>query len=419
MFSINARKMDATHIYWLMSGGSSLFFTLVFTVNLVYQVQTLALSPLQLVLVGTTLEACIFLFEIPTGIVADVYSRRLSIIIGFVLTGIGFIIEGSLPIFGAVLLSQVLWGIGYTFTSGATEAWMTDEIGSEYVGSIFMRASRIGNLVSIVGTIIAILLGSLFINLPIILGGVLFLALALFLILYMPETGFHPTPAEDRSTWRHMLHTLRSSIQQVRGRPVLLAILGIGLFLGLYSEGFDRLSTDHMLKSFVLPDFGGLQPVAWMGIIGIIGNFLSALATRFVERRLDMKDGRAMPRALFIISTLLLASIMGFALAGSFVMVVLMRWAVSILRTLHDPIETTWINQNVESNVRATVISIRGQVDAIGQVIGGPPVGLIGDTFGVRAALVASGLILSPVLYLYARVLRRSKEVVPVVALAE
>jgi hypothetical protein len=72
--------------------------------------------------VGTTLEGCIFLFEVPTGVVADVYSRRLSIIIGFFLIGAGFIVEGSFPVFGAVLLSQVFWGIGYTFTSGATES---------------------------------------------------------------------------------------------------------------------------------------------------------------------------------------------------------------------------------------------------------------------------------------------------------
>jgi len=92
---------------------------LVFTVNLLYLATVVGLSPLQLVLVGTVLEATCFLFEVPTGIVADLYSRRLSIIIGFLLIGAGFILEGSVPTFAAVLATQVLWGIGYTFTSGA------------------------------------------------------------------------------------------------------------------------------------------------------------------------------------------------------------------------------------------------------------------------------------------------------------
>jgi hypothetical protein len=49
--------------------------------------------------------------------------RRLSIVIGTILIGLGFIIEGSVPIFRMIVLGQVLWGIGYTFTSGATQAW--------------------------------------------------------------------------------------------------------------------------------------------------------------------------------------------------------------------------------------------------------------------------------------------------------
>ena len=66
------------------------------------------MNPLQLILVGTVLEAVCFTFEIPTGIVADVYSRKLSIIIGLILIGIGFTIEGSMPIFSAVIISPLI-----------------------------------------------------------------------------------------------------------------------------------------------------------------------------------------------------------------------------------------------------------------------------------------------------------------------
>src|SRR5215470_712971 len=107
MSYFRSHKLDAYRVYLLMSGASALFFTLVFSVNMVYQVQNVGLSPLELVLVGTTLD--VSLFEIPTGVVADVYSRRLSLIIGFVLIGAGFIVEGSVPAFGAIILAQVLW----------------------------------------------------------------------------------------------------------------------------------------------------------------------------------------------------------------------------------------------------------------------------------------------------------------------
>ena len=72
-----------------------------------YQVSVVGLNPLQLVLVGTVLEVSYFLLEMPTGVVADVYSRRLSILIGFILTGLGFILAGAIPRFDTLLLSQV------------------------------------------------------------------------------------------------------------------------------------------------------------------------------------------------------------------------------------------------------------------------------------------------------------------------
>jgi hypothetical protein len=64
----------------------------------------------------------------------------------------------------------------------------------------------------------------------------------------------------------------------------------------------------------------------------------------------------------------------------------------------------TWLNRQItDSSVRATVISIVGQSDAVGEAAGGPVLGGIGNAFGIRAALVAGGLVLSPAIALYAR----------------
>ncbi|NWG18007.1 MAG: MFS transporter [Chloroflexi bacterium] len=407
MLASVSRKMDAYHLYLVMTGTSSIFITFVFAVNMVYQVETVDLSPLQLVLVGTALEVAVFLFEVPTGIVADMYSRRLSIIIGYGLMGCGFLLEGAVPSFEAILLAQVVWGVGYTFTSGAHQAWITDEIGEDRVGRVFMRAAQVGSLIGIPATLVAIAVGSVQVNLPILLGGALHIVLALVLALVMPETGFQPAPRESRSAAGQMLVTLRAGVRLVRLRPVLLAILGIGFFYGLYTEGLDRLWTAHLLESFSLPDFGGLQPVAWMGLLSMVGGLLAAGATQIVLKRLDMKNTLVLARAAFGMAGLLVLAVFGFAVAGSFAVAVLLRWAISILRTLIEPLQTTWINQHLDSSVRATIISMSGQVDAIGQIAGGTPVGWVGNALGLRAALAASAALLLPVLPLYARVLRR------------
>jgi DHA3 family tetracycline resistance protein-like MFS transporter len=156
--------------------------------------------------------------------------------------------------------------------------------------------------------------------------------------------------------------------------------------------------------------------VAWLGILGIIGGLISTGATQVVMKRLKTNDNLAMARAQFTISGLLVGCVLGFALAGNFLLAVIFDWGIRVMRTLYGPIESTWINQNLDSSVRATVISMRGQVDAFGQIAGGPPVGFVGDRLGIRAALVASALILSPVLPLYLRFIRRENGAVPSIA---
>src|SRR5437660_2954753 len=108
--SAYSRRFSANAIYLIFSGSSSLFFALIVTVNLVYQVEVAKLNPLQLVLVGTALETVCFIFQVPTGILADIYGRRLAVIIGTIVIGIGFILEGSIPRFETIILAQGLFG---------------------------------------------------------------------------------------------------------------------------------------------------------------------------------------------------------------------------------------------------------------------------------------------------------------------
>lgn len=408
MFSyFRTHKMDAYRLFLWMAAGNALFSAFVFSVMMVWQVEVVGLTPLQLVLVGTALEVTIFLFEVPTGVVADVYSRRLSLIIGYVIMGVGFLLSGLYATFEATLLGSALWGLGYTFTSGALQAWITDEVGVDQAGRAFIRSAQVGHIVGIVGALIATVLGSFMLNLPMILGGLLYIALAIFLAFVMPEHGFKPAPREERNSFQQMGKTLLEGGQAVRGSTILLAIMGIGLFVGLYSEGYDRLNTAHLL-SFELPLLGGLQlpSIVWINLLGIIGGLLATAALQVVMKRLQTDHDAALARASLFISVVMVGGLVAFALAGNFVLAVLFQWVIGITRNLIEPLEANWINRQIQSNVRATVISMRGQVDAIGQMAGGPPVGLVGERLGVRAALLTSAAILSPTILCYRLLIR-------------
>jgi DHA3 family tetracycline resistance protein-like MFS transporter len=391
----------------MMETAAAVSFALVFTVNMVYQVETVGLSPLQLVLVGTTLEAVVFLFEIPTGVVADVYSRRLSILIGWFLIGAGFIVEGTIPRFETVLLGQVLWGLGYTFTSGATEAWIADEIGEERAGGAYLRGAQAGQIGALAGTFASAALGSLRLSLPIVLAGGLFLGFGLALALVMPERGFHPARREARRTWDSMARTLREGAGAIRLRPALLTILAIGAIFGASSEGLDRLWTPHLLHDITLPSFAGLSSVLWFGIIRSVGMVLSLGAAEIARRRIATTSHLSVARALLGVHAGLALSVGVFALTRNFPLALAMLWVIDPLRDVKGPLYTAWVNQRLEPRVRATVNSMAGQVDALGQILGGPALGVIAEAVSVGGAIFASSLLLLPTLLLFGQTLRR------------
>jgi DHA3 family tetracycline resistance protein-like MFS transporter len=406
------KKLNAYPVYLIFEGASALFFRFAFTANLIYHVTTVGLNPLQLILVGTVLELTVLVGEIPTGVVADVYSRRLSVIIGTFLIGAGLMLEGAIPRFVTILLAQVLWGLGATFTSGAAEAWISDELGEANAGQAYLRGAQAGQIGALLGIAAGVYLGTVQLNLPILAGGALFIGLGVFLWLTMPEHGFSPLLGEDRPSFQSMAKTLRDSIQVVRGRPLLLTILGIGVIYGMFTEGFDRLSTAHVLKNFTLPTLGHFQPIVWFGLIDSVAILLSIGVTEITRRRLDTNSHRAVAQALVVINTLLLAGVVTFGLAGNFALALVCLWVISPLRQMNAPLQAAWINQGLDSKVRATVMSIRSQADAFGQIAGGPIVGAIGTIFSLRSALVLAGLALFPALPLYIRTIGQREEVI-------
>jgi DHA3 family tetracycline resistance protein-like MFS transporter len=393
-------------VYLLFSGGSSLFFTLVVTVNLIYQATVVGLSPLQLVLVGTLLEAVTFAFEVPTGIVADLYSRRLSVIVGFALMGCGFTLEGSIPTFAAVLGSQVLWGIGYTFTSGASDAWVTDEMGEAQMAPVFLRGTQVALVASIVGVILSAALGLIAIQLPIVLGGIGFVVLAMVLLLTMPENAFHRTPAGERTTLGHMMVTFQEGLAMARRRVVVRSLLLVSLVIGLASEAFDRLWIVHMIDEFDFPKvFGTEEPVVWFALISLIGMLLSLSISELVKRVSPQTIEHLHPhRILTALAVVQVGGALAFALAGNLWVAMAMLWLKNIGGTIAYPVSAAWMNRSLETATRATVLSMQGQLNAVGQVMGGPALGWVGNAVSVRAALIGSALVFSPIVWLYGRI---------------
>ena len=125
----------------------------------------------------------------PTGVLADTYGHRRSVIVGFLLIGADL------------------------------QAWIADELGGRDLGHVYLRGEQADYLGSLIGVCASALLAIIALNLPLLLAGALTIALSATLALVMPVHNFRPTTREDRTSWAQMGTTARSGVRLVRAPP--------------------------------------------------------------------------------------------------------------------------------------------------------------------------------------------------------
>lgn len=298
----------------------------------------------------------------------------------------------AVPAFPTILLAQVVGGIGYTLVEGALEAWLSDEIGEDRVGPALVRGGQIGRATGLLGIGGSVALASLGLRWPLLAAGGLFVVLALILAPTRREPAYRRPARLGAEGWRNrivvplgeMVGTARTGAAVVRRRPLGLTILAVAAVFGGFSEGFDRLWHAHFLTSIGLPRLDRLEPVVWFGVIDAGALVLGITAAEGLRRRVDTARPGAAVRALVGLEAVLMASVVAFALVDRFALAVAAFWVASVTRSLVAPVYTAWINRGADPRLRATVLSMSGQADALGQFTVGPALGGLGSLFDLR-----------------------------------
>jgi len=385
----------------------------------VYFVRDLGLSPLQLVLAGTALELAYFVCEIPTGVIADVYSRKASVVIAAAVSGLGMLLVVAGNGFGFVAGGMAVWGFGWTFRSGAEDAWLADEVGSDRLGAAYQRGAQVSRIAGLLGIGAAVALALVDLRLPFAVAGVTSLALSGWLAAAMPETRSRSPRKLGRSTLgrsavgrvsgraRELGRQVRAGGRLVRGTPLLVLVLGIFFVMGAFEESFDRLWEAHLLVDLGLGGADAAPPVVWFGGLAAATLLLSFAVAAPLVSRVERLSGSRLARGLALLHALLLVFALAFAVAGSLTLAVAAYLATAVVRELAGPPVRTWINASItDSSVRATVLSFTSVLGSLGEWAGGPALGAVGTRWGVRTALASGALLLVPVVGLFARATR-------------
>lgn len=375
------------------------------TVTLLYHTTMITEDPLRLILLGAVLEATIFLFEIPTGVIADSYSRKWSVIIGLLLTGCAYFLEGLFPLYATVLLAHIVYGVGFTFYSGANDAWLADEIGPLDPAPVLVRGSQIALIMGQLGILSAIPIGHIALNIPLLVSGIGMAGTGVFLLIMMSENGFTPEQSSTRVVER-LVGTFRKSLGLLERGKGLALVVTVGWVVGFSLGGYDRLFTPHFLLNFDPP----LEPIIWFGVLSAVVSLSSALILEWIRRRARLISAENIPRLIAIMYGGTIIGNVVFVLAGQFGLAVGSYWFSQMLRTTTRPLILIWINQITTSQFRASAISMYWQLNSLGNIMGAPIIGLIGSLTSVRWALMGSALALLPTLWLLTRPARKTTD---------
>jgi DHA3 family tetracycline resistance protein-like MFS transporter len=255
-------------------------------------------------------------------------------------------------------------------------------------------------------------LGAIGLGVPLVVSGIGFAILSLALVRLMPEENFRRAANGER---RRFVRTFTEGVRAVRRSHLLVLVLLVAGLHGMATEGFDRLSQLHLLEGTSFPSVDRLGLVAWFGAIEAVGLVLAIVAAQILRRRADLASQVVTARVLSAIDLALIGSVVAFGLLDRFWLALGAFWVVAFLREVRQPVFTAWLNRGLDASTRATVNSMAGQMDAIGQVAGGPAIGAVAVGWGVPAAIATAGALRAPALALYAKAARdRDREPGPI-----
>lgn len=343
------------------------------------------LDPLQLLLLGTTKEITILLVEIPTGVVADIRSRRLSVILSFFICGLAIMGAGLVDTFALLVVTQAVWAFGSTFRSGAETAWFTDEVGSlATVDAVLPRRGRYEAAGSIIGVAATAMLAALTsLSVALVAVGAVLVLWGLVLVARMPETGFTRHSFSGRDRFRQLLGEGFAAAR----RPGLRVLLVATIATGFASEAVDRLAVARLdevgLQDSLDPALlvGGATVAQSLGVMVLLAMFGRLMVARQLVTAMQILNAVTGLGVLLLARTSLLAA----AIAG----MVLADMARGVART----VTVGWTNHFTDQVNRATVHSFVGQSQSLGEIGGGIVLGVLAREVGIGAALTASAII--------------------------
>jgi len=385
-----ARKIQ--RVYLTLTLGNTLAASFIWGINTLFLLDA-GLSNLEAFAANAFFTAGMVLFEVPTGVVADSWGRRVSFLLGtLTLAGSTFLYyllwQFSAPFWWWAVVS-VLLGLGFTFFSGAVEAWLVDALSfAGYEGGLETVLGR-GQMVSGVAMLAGSVAGGVIaqasnLGVPFLVRVGVLTAMFAVAFLLMHDVGF--TPERSAHPLQATRAVLRASVDNgLKNPPVRFIMLAAP-----FTEGVG-IYVFYALQPYLLQLFGDPRAYAIAGLAAalvagadVVGGWMAPRVRKLVRRRTSVLIAANVASALILV-VLMFTSVFWLAL------VLLALWA--IVSSAGTPVRQAYLNDMIASKQRATVLSFDSLMGSAGGVVVQPLLGRAADLYGYPASLAVGGAV--------------------------
>jgi MFS family permease len=401
-----ARKVQ--RIYLTLTLGNTLAASFIWGINTLFLLDA-GLSNLEAFAANAFFTAGMVLFEVPTGVVADGWGRRVSFLLGTATLSVSTLLyyllwQLSAPFWSWAVVS-VLLGLGFTFFSGAVEAWLVDALHfSGYDGAletVFGRGQVVSGTAMLIGSVAGgVIAQATDLGVPFLLRVGVLLAMFVVALWLMHDVGF--TPERSARPLQATRAVLSASIENgLKNPPVRYVMLSAPFTAGVGIYVF------YALQPYLLELFGDRTAYSIAGLAAaivagaeVLGGWLAPRFRRLVRKRTTVLILSGAVSALILVA-------LGFTREFWVALVLLAVWA--LVAEVGTPVGQAYLNDMIDSRQRATVLSFASLMGSSGGVVVQPVLGRTADVYGYPVSVAFSGAIqLLAVPFLYASRRQRS-----------
>jgi MFS family permease len=379
---------------------SYLVITALFTLSasLIWGINTLflldaGLSIFQVFVANAAFTAAMALFEVPTGVVADTRGRRASFLLSEAILAVGTLAYvGVAAIHGGLLLfclAGVILGLGYTFYSGAVEAWLVDALKAtgyeRELDGVFARASMVTHVAMIVGTIGGGLLGTIDLSIPYLARAVLIVMAFAVGFRTMHDIGFEPRTMQVRGIVGEMRKVGRAGLTYGWQKPaVRLLLMESFVTWGFFAWAW------YAWQPYFLQLYG--SDAIWVsGMIAAVFSLAGIAGNALVSR--VATPGRHRTTILLVAGAATTSTMVATGLVRSFWITVPIFLLGAVAGGVLSPVRQTYLHASIPSSERATLVSFDSLVGSLGSVGGQTGLGFLSQERSVPAGFVVGGLV--------------------------